>query len=135
MDLVDAKTAWGRQGDTSLLQEHLSRSNPDFVLAFFETLSQKAHKLDTRRHYRSFAFMHDLSDSFLYARLAVIGSGQERYVKVLNSPSSFPGRWRFEGLEDLLYVADMAYESLTGLPFEREARVSIESFSNGPGWA
>ncbi len=120
--------------DFEPLVAELSKQTEASIQGFFETLSQKAHALDTRRHYRRFSWFPGLSDSFLYTRLMVVAQGKEAYETVLENPKAFPKR-STNWLEGLLYVADDAYSEATGREFPREATVNIESFSNEKGWA
>lgn len=126
----------GRSDDTTdlvPLVTALSRTSPEVIASFFDTLAQKAHALDTRSHYGAFSAIPGLADTFLYTRLSVIAQGEAVFKETLAMPERFPrrsGRW----LEGLLYVADDAYATVTGQSFAREASVDIESFSNVSGW-
>ncbi|WP_270729116.1 DUF4240 domain-containing protein [Shimia sp. Alg240-R146] len=120
--------------DFEPLVAELSKQTEADIHGFFEYLAQKTYALDTRKHYRRFSWFPGLSDTFLYTRLMVVAQGKQDYEAVLRNPKAFPKR-STKWLEGLLYVADEAYSTVTGLEFPREATVDIESFSNEEGWA
>lgn len=120
--------------DFAPLAVELSKMTEADIHDFFECLAQKAHALDTRKHYRRFSWFPGLSDSFLYTRLMVVAQGKEEYEAVLRNPKAFPKR-STNWLEGMLYVTGEAFSAKTGREFPREATVNIESFSNEEGWA
>ncbi|MFI9163534.1 DUF4240 domain-containing protein [Kitasatospora aureofaciens] len=76
------------------------------------------------------------SDVFLYSRCAVVAAGRAVYEgKFFGDPTRFSpftstaldGEW-------LLYVAQQAYEQVTGEEWNRVTRYDFESYSNPDGW-
>jgi len=74
------------------------------------------------------------SDVFLYARLAVVASGRQTYERVLADPAALAGTWPVAGAEDLLAVAEHAYERTAGDAWEHEPPVGMETGSNTAAW-
>jgi hypothetical protein len=110
------------------------------IAGFADQLARRLYALDGRAWARESGSTiwpgdeDDLSvDGFLYARLAVIASGQARYDEVLLDPTRMPKDAEFESL---LYVASTAYERKTGLDDDGslDSAVSFETFSNSEGW-
>ncbi|MEV7816580.1 DUF4240 domain-containing protein [Streptomyces flaveolus] len=100
------------------------------VIGFAEQLSWALYRLDRKE------YGHDLSsDSFLYARAAVVAAGRETYEAVLRDPQLFvPYAADLTWAENLLYVPDEAYRRITGEEWGRNTRYSYESYSNTAGW-
>src|SRR6478752_3799112 len=97
------------------------------IAGFADQLARRLYALDGRAWARESGSTiwpgdeDDLSvDGFLYARLAVIASGEARYDEV----------------ESLLYVASTAYGRKTGLDDDGslDSAVPFETFSNSEGW-
>ena len=131
MDVQD----WDDGGtDYAPLRDGLKAFSPSDVETFYEILVQKTYALDTRSHYAAFSILPGLSDSFLYARLAVVARGRSFYEAVVAEPSQFPGWFTGAWFEFLMYVPGIAYHEMTGRDFDRASTVSIESFSNSEGW-
>src|SRR6186713_2003479 len=110
------------------------------IAGFADQLARRLYALDGRAWAREsgssvwWAEPDKLSvDGFLYARLAVIASGEARYDEVLADPTRMPKDAEFESL---LYVASTAYERKTGLDDDGslDSAVSFETFSNAEGW-
>ena len=133
IELVEGSGWTDEETNLIPLVETLSAMSVQSIEGFFETLAQKLFALDTRAHYQAFTWFPGRSDTFLYTRLAVVAQGRTEYQRILENPRFFPGsssRW----LEGLLYVADDAYRSVTGLAFQRASSVNFESGSNDIGW-
>jgi hypothetical protein len=82
----------------------------------------------------AFSVIPELSDSFLYSRLAVAAQGKAVFYSVLEDPSQFPGWSRGAWFEYLMYVPGIAFQEKTGREFDLNSSVSFESFSNSEGW-
>jgi hypothetical protein len=110
------------------------------IAGFADQLARKLHALDGRAWAREsgstiwWGEPDSLSvDAFLYARLAVVAAGRDRYEAVLGDPSRMPKDAEFE---PLLYVASNAYERKTGLDDDGslDSPISFETFANEAGW-
>ncbi|MEV5177209.1 DUF4240 domain-containing protein [Streptomyces flaveolus] len=100
------------------------------MIGFAEQFPWALYRLDRKE------YGHDLSsDSFLYARAAVVAAGRETYEAVLRYPQLFvPYAADLTWAENLLYVPDEAYRRITGEEWDRSTRYSYESYSNTAGW-
>ena len=137
--LLDRSKPWVEGADWDMIcapvVDALSAMDEKQIAAFFEVLAQKLYDLNTPEHHKyarhpgllGLILGKMTSDGFLYARLHVVALGREHYLSVLKKPESFPtGMW----FEHLLYVADRAFERVTGQDFPRDSAVDFESFSN-----
>lgn len=135
--LIDLIEGDGKDDSSTNLEpliSALSEKSGEQITDFYEILAQVTHALDTRQHYKRFSWFKGLSDTFLYTRLSIVAQGSGFYHRVLENPKRFPKRSNL-WLEELLYVADEAYNRSTGGEFDRNSSVCIESFSNDKGWA
>jgi hypothetical protein len=134
----------------ALVAELAGRPTDD-ILGFEETLARLLHQLDRRDLGEVFAkwsaddgetpFSEDggfflSADLFLYARCAVVVAGREAYREVLADVERVQPLLRWEQQdEELLSVAQEAYELATGLEWDHSTEYDYETWSNGPGWA
>jgi len=128
----------------SRLIDHLAEQGEKAVRKFADELARAVHALDTPAHFKQPvrdesepAELDPLpmsSDVFLYARLAVVASGRQTYERVLADPAALAGTWPVAGAEDLLGVAEHAYERTAGDAWEHELPVSMETGSNAAAW-
>jgi hypothetical protein len=130
IDLIIGEPSDQDRSDLTMLTITLSQRSPEEIEAFFEHLALRLHALDTRAHYRAFSWFPGEADPFLYARLSVVARGEVYYGRILENPALFQDGWN----EDLLYVADSAYQLRTGKEFPRESSVDFEAFQNREGW-
>lgn len=108
------------------------------IQQFQEILSKKLYHLDKKvfaEHLPTRYAWHPKqafsSDSFLYARASVVAQGKSFYESVLADPSQMINAGIFE---DLLYLAETAFETKTGKAFDYIPTFSYETFSNPDGW-
>jgi len=111
------------------------------IYRFTDILAERLYALDTREHCR-YAYLGEVdpddgndyisADDFLYRRCYLVANGQAYYDTVLADPTKISTEEEFE---DLLGLADRAYEEKTGEDYEYDAAVSYESFANDQGWA
>jgi hypothetical protein len=134
IDLISGDRWDDDRSDYSALEAKLCQMPSEQVRAFYEALAERAHALDTRANHAAFAYFPGLADTFLYARLAVIGNGEDVYRHVLATPSAFPARSRSAWAERLLVVPMEVYRSATGADLDTSAAPDLESFSNRDGW-
>lgn len=105
--------------------------------AFDNTLARLLYDLDGRAWARRMGLgwygeSDDLStDTFVYARCAVVAQGQAYYETVRRDPSQMRPD---EDFEVILYATSEAQQRLTGEEDEFETRLSYETFSNSAGW-
>ena len=115
--------------------ETLSRMPVAWIYQFYDTLSEKLWQLDTAGHagvlMKADANGYLSEDEFLYARCCVVANGKEFFNAVLTNPTKFPTDLAFE---DLLYVAEMAFERKTGKKFISAPAFNFETGSNHQGW-
>jgi hypothetical protein len=74
------------------------------------------------------------ADTFLYARCAVLTSGQAVYEAVLADPERFASTWDLDA-EALLELADAVLDDLGAEPTSTRDLPSYESGSNGRYWS
>ena len=142
-DLI-AALDWNQETDELAVEPVVMRlaSMPDSAMAAFQNLlAARLYALDGRAWARESGGEIWLGepdkvseDDFLYARLAVVASGQAFYESVLADPTKMPKDRQFESL---MYVATRAYERKTGLDDNGDldmTDVSFETFSNEDGW-
>jgi hypothetical protein len=96
------------------------------IYLFADKVAEKLFALDTKLHAIGFS-----SDSFLYARCAVVAEGKDFYEKVLHNPIEMPENLSFE---PLLNIADIAFELKTGEVFNYFPNLNIETGSNKKAW-
>lgn len=132
---------WSDESDDDRVIAPVVRALESMPLAhiyrFFDILSEKLWRLDTRDHAR--VFLDDpeeegylSSDDFLYVRCAVVANGREYYEKVLHGPSKMPKDLTFE---PLLHIALRAYKAKTGKELIAVPSYNYETYSNKEGWA
>jgi hypothetical protein len=140
-----ARLDWANEGDDDAVVEPLINAiaalRDSEIAGFQDALAAALYALDGRAWAREsgsdiwFGEPDSLSeDAFLYARCAVVASGEAFYRQVLADPAQMPKNREFEAL---LYVASTAYERKTGLDSSSElpeSAVSFETFSNEAGW-
>jgi len=127
------------QDDASAAVDELTRANVEEIFAFEDLLAEKVHALDGWRFARawdpdSYARGWVSPDSFLLARCAAVGRGQKFFESVLRDPERLAAVGE-AGFEELLFVAEWAYEDKTGEEFRHEAALGFETYSNDAGWA
>jgi predicted nucleotidyltransferase component of viral defense system len=138
---------WSQQDDEQKVEPIIAAlaSQPKAeIVSFDEMLAEKLHALDTRAHcravYRGAVIdetgaseeVHVSADAFLYARAVAVAKGREDYEAALRDPKRMPDY--LDWLEELLYVAQNAYEQQSGQAYEHATKVSFESFTNDAGW-
>ena len=96
------------------------------IYLFEDKMSEKLFALDTKENAVGFG-----TDSFLYARCAVITEGEKFYQKVLKNASKMPKNISFEAV---LNLAELAFELKTGSKFNYTAAISYETGSNQNAW-
>lgn len=105
--------------------------------AFDNTLARLLYDLDGRAWARRMGLgwhgdPDDLStDTFVYARCAVVVHGRAYYDEVRQDPAQMRPD---EDFEAILYAASEAHQRRTGDEDDFEARLSYETFSNSAGW-
>ena len=137
---IISKLDWNKVGnDAAVLEpavDFLSRQPLSHVYQFVDQLAEKLHRLDTKAHAQ--VFLDDdedegyLSpDDFLYARCAVVASGETAFKAVLAEPAKMPTELTFE---PLLHLANAAYRCKTGKDATLKPAISYETYSNRNGW-
>ncbi|MFB9926929.1 DUF4240 domain-containing protein [Amycolatopsis halotolerans] len=122
------------------LEEELGRRGEAEIKQFEDILARLLYDLDRAEFAATPSAATGLplsSDSFLYHRAAVVLAGEQAYRSVLEDPEKF-GSCAGVGApeaEFLLYVAQHAYESLTGKEWEHVSPVDYETGSNPAGWS
>lgn len=132
---------WSKGEDEDAIVESaihvLSECTIEAICTFQDILAEKLFALDKKIyaiHLGKAAWQKDKpfsSDSFLYARAAVVANGKTFYEEVLKHPVKIPKEFTFEAL---LYIAEEAYERKTGEEFDYLPTLSYETFSNPEGW-
>lgn len=110
------------------LIEALKKLKPEEIIAF----KQKQYELDDRSYsWDIWAVAYIINggcsdDGFDYFRAGMICGGRKKYEDALNRPESL-AEWLpedFEG-EDFMYIANDAYENLTGKEFPYDKLESV----------
>ncbi|GHE24941.1 hypothetical protein GCM10018781_75740 [Kitasatospora indigofera] len=128
---------------TTPLAEALAELPPARIVDFEERLAEALYRLD-RREFGVLPVI-DMSspgkpfpqsdDSFLYSRCAVVAAGRAEYEAVLADPARFaPHTATTLHGEDLLHLAEEAYEEVTGEEWDVVTAFDYESCSNEDGW-
>lgn len=143
-DLIDLLGGRADPDACDRLAEVLATRSKAVVIGFADRLAEVLHRLDRAE---LAAFPHvDLTDpdglplplsddAFLYARCGVVAAGREAYARVTADPAAFcPYTARDREGESLLYVAEDAWEQLTGRPWEHVEPFDYESGTNPDGW-
>ncbi|MFI2431195.1 DUF4240 domain-containing protein [Streptomyces sp. NPDC018693] len=146
---MDMEKFWhiidGAQGGTvhdviESVGQALSKGPVNEVMDFAERLSEALYTLDRRELFeKDYTFLGDATggentgEDFLYARCAVVAAGSVVYQQVNQDPEKFAREWNWHA-QDLLYVAEEAYEELTDDTWEYETAVDYETGSNASGW-
>ncbi|MFD0264387.1 DUF4240 domain-containing protein [Kitasatospora indigofera] len=128
---------------TTPLAEALAELPPARIVDFEERLAEALYRLD-RREFGVLPVI-DMSspgkpfpqsdDSFLYSRCAVVAAGRAEYEAVLADPARFaPHTATTLHGENLLDLAQEAYEEVTGEEWDVVTAFDYESCSNEDGW-
>ncbi|MET1122161.1 DUF4240 domain-containing protein [Priestia megaterium] len=133
---------WNKKDEEEIVEaaiKELSTFTAWQIRHFEETLSYKLFLLDTEEHAKEIGEhrfseqdQHFSPDLFLYARCAVVASGQEVFEDILSNPSKMLKDTEFE---ILLSLSSEAYYVKKGKEFEYESGCSYETFSNKEGWS
>jgi len=137
---IIAQLDWSKLGDDTAVTKpailFLSNQTLSTIYAFVDMLAQKLYQLDTRANAQ--VFLKDENeedtlsvDDFLYARCAVVGSGQKAFEAVMADPAKMPTGLTFE---PLLHLATAAYKMKTGKKAILKPSISYETYSNREGW-
>lgn len=137
---VISKLDWDKVGDDAAVLEpaveYLSKQPLSQVYQFVDQLAEKLHLLDTKAHAQVFLDDEEAEgylspDDFLYARCAVVASGEAAFKTVLADPAKMPTELTFE---PLLHLANAAYRRKTGKEAILKPAISYETYSNLNGW-
>lgn len=137
---VISKLDWDKVGDDAAVLEpaieYLAKQPLSQVYQFVDQLAEKLHRLDTKAHAQVFLDDEEAEgylspDDFLYARCAVVASGETAFQTVLAEPSKMPTELTFE---PLLHLAKAAYHRKTGKDATLKPAISYETYSNRNGW-
>ncbi|MFC8452626.1 DUF4240 domain-containing protein [Kitasatospora sp. NPDC057223] len=126
------------------LAEALAGLPPAAIIGFEERLAQALYRLD-RREFGTLPVIDmcepgkapfpQSNDGFLYSRCAVVAAGRGTYEAVLAGRAPFaPHTATTLHGEDLLYIAEEAYEKATGEEWDHVNEFDYESCSNPEGW-
>jgi len=113
-----------------LVGRALTRRQAADITGFADQLALHLRRLDTPEH--AAAADTPAGDAFLAMRCAVVMAGRKAYTKVAGLPQAM-APYRDSDAEPLLSVAQDAYEEATGMAWEHELAVDIES-GTGPAW-
>jgi hypothetical protein len=133
---------WDKTGDDDAVIEPavaaLAEMEIRNIQSFQDILSEKLYALDTMAHAREIGEdsyqeddVHFSVDWFLYVRCCVVANGPQLFEEALADPKEMPKDIEFE---ELLYVAEKAYERKTGEELDHVSPVSYETYSNRSGW-
>jgi len=132
IQLIDWKEK-NRTDQLKPLVTALSNEKTAAIFQFSERLAYFLHQLDgpdftkvLERDKLGFS-----ADTFLYVRCLVVAKGKKFYNDVLKNPEKIPVQVDFE---DLLYIAEKAYQQKTGKPFQFVPTFNYESFFNQELW-
>jgi hypothetical protein len=112
------------------LGRELARRPATDITGFADQLAVHLRRLDTPEH--ASAAGTPPGDAFLSIRCAVVMAGRGQYTKVAESPRAM-ARYRDADAEPLLTVAQEAYEEATGMAWEHQPPVDVES-GTSPAW-
>ncbi|WP_286158424.1 DUF4240 domain-containing protein [Streptomyces sp. CB03911] len=125
------------------LAEALAELPPARIVDFEERLAEALYRLD-RREFGTLPVIDmgspekpfpQSDDTFLYSRCAVVAAGRAEYEAVLADPALFaPHTATTLHGEDLLHLAEEAYEEATGEEWDIVTEFDYESCSNKDGW-
>ncbi|MFJ5937390.1 DUF4240 domain-containing protein [Streptomyces sp. NPDC093071] len=126
------------------LAEELSRRPVPDIIGFAERHAEALYRLDQEKFGtlpvidltdRDGSPFPQSSDTFLYARCAVVAAGRTVWESVFFDVDGFAPytSTEYDG-EWLLYVPDQAYELATGEKWNRLTRYCYETCSNRDGW-
>jgi hypothetical protein len=121
------------------IQTALAALGESEITGFEDTLSRLLYDLD-RQEFAALPTIdtgrEQSSDSFLYNRCAVVVAGRSSYQSVLEGTRSFQEFTHSHGpsSEPLLYVAEQAFEQLTGREWEHVPPLDYETGTNPAGW-
>jgi hypothetical protein len=134
--IIDALD-WSKEGnDQDVLQpaiQHLSRHTEEFILNFYDWLSEQLFHIDGQVYADAYKSKEESlsADLFLYARCAVVANGRDYYERVRANPALFPRQLYFEALLDLPHKA---YQAKTGKDIEKAPKFIYETGFNPKGW-
>ncbi len=137
---VISKLDWNKVGDDAAVLEpavdFLSGQPLSQIYQFVDQLAEKLHQLDTKSHAQVFLDDEEAegylsADDFLYARCAVVASGETAFKTVLTEPAKMPTELTFE---PLLHLANAAYRRKTGKEATLKPAISYETYNNRNGW-
>lgn len=121
------------------IEDALVAAGESEITGFEDTLSRLLYDLD-RQEFAAFPTIdtgrEQSSDSFLYNRCAVVVAGRSSYQAVLAGTQSFQAFTHSRGpsSEPLLYVAEHAFQQVTGREWEHVAPLDYETGTNRAGW-
>ncbi len=105
------------------------------IYLFADKLSEKLFELDTRlladEYLKNEGDDYLSVDDFLYVRCGVVALGKDFFQKILLNPAELSENFSFE---DLLTIADRAYELKTGRRFDYFPVKNYETYSNKDAW-
>lgn len=128
---VDTNQA-DRERITASVVELLAAKSDAEIFLFDDLLSDHLRMLDTPALYEvAKKGMAGTSDTFLYARCAVIARGKAFFDKVQETPALFLFN---DDLEPLLTIAACAYEKKHRKPYEHLPRSNYETRTNQEAW-
>ena len=137
---IIAKLKWKKDGEPSLgpaVKALAELPAPD-IAAFDDLLAAKLFALDGEvfaREIGTEAFRrrgeYFAGEAFLFARCLVVAKGRAFYDSVLADPKQMP---KDAGLEPLLELATLAYETKTGEDYAHVPTPDCETFANESGW-
>lgn len=125
IDAID----WEAKGSEAQLEPAIaflaSKEIVDIYL-FADKLSELLVNLNTPSHQKAYQEKeHTFSaDDFLYVRAAAVAEGKTYYEKVLRMPAELSVDIVYE---PLLYLADAAFQTKTGQPFNYKPRFDYET--------
>jgi len=118
--------------------QFLAQLSIDEIKAFENSLSEKLYLLDGLEFAQNIgdnAYKGEenpfSSDSFLYARCAVVAQGRKVFEKIKHQPEEMIKNYTFE---HLLNVASLAYKRKTGKSFNYIPNYIYETFANSNAW-
>jgi hypothetical protein len=135
-----ANLKWKKDGDAVLapVVKALAKLPVEDIAAFDDLLAAKLFALDGEvfaREIGAEAFRrrgeYFSGEAFLFARCLAVAKGKEFYESVLADPARMP---KDAGLEPLLELATLAYESKTGEDYAHVPTPDCETFANEAGW-
>ena len=132
---------WSRTDDDTITGpavKALATMDDNAIFKFDDILSVKLRELDTRAHCNA-CYAGELNpdngeisaDDFLYSRCVVVANGREFFIFIRKEPVKMPQDMEFE---QILTLAESAFEKKSGKSYGHVSPVSYESFQNETGW-